>query len=323
LVHFEAEILMAGVLFIFLDGVGLEDSTPEQNPFAAAPMPELMKLLDGRKLLSSSAPFEGEQATLLAIDACLGVEGNPQSASGQAALLTGRNVPAEIGMHYGPKPNPDIAAILKDDNLFCMVKRRGGTSSLINAYPPRYFDAIQSGHRLYSAIPLAITEAGQELMTAEDLQNGRALAADFTGAGWVAQPNFPPAPVYSSEEAGDQLALLSQSYDLTWFEYWPTDYVGHRGTMDEALMLLDTFDSVLGSLARAWDNRQDLIVITSDHGNLEDITGRGHTRNPVPALLIGPSELRHDFATGLKDLTDFTPAVLQTIFGSDSSESES
>jgi hypothetical protein len=311
---------MARVLFIFLDGVGLEDSTPKQNPFIAAPMPELSKLLDGRKLLASSTPFHGEHATLLSIDACLGVEGNPQSASGQAALLTGRNVPAEIGMHYGPKPNPPIAEILKEDNLFCMVKRRDGSSSLINAYPPRYFEAIQSGHRLYSAIPLAITEAGLDLKTAEDLQAGMALAADFTGAGWVAQPNFPPAPVYSSEEAGSKLAQLSQSYDLTWFEYWPTDYVGHRGTMDEAITLLKTFDTVLGGLVDAWNDRQDLIVITSDHGNLENLSARGHTRNPVPALLIGPRELRHDFATGLKDLTGFTPAILRMIFGSPSSD---
>lgn len=97
------------ILFIFLDGVGLGVDDPEINPFAGIEMPVLQELLGGRKLLAASAPFEGDRATLIALDASLGVKGLPQSATGQAVLLTGINVPAEIGEHYGPKPNPAVA----------------------------------------------------------------------------------------------------------------------------------------------------------------------------------------------------------------------
>ncbi|NIS80408.1 MAG: hypothetical protein GTO14_09425 [Anaerolineales bacterium] len=152
-------------------------------------------------------------------------------------------------------------------------------------------------------------------MTAEDLQEGRAIAADFTGAGWVAQPDFPPAPVYPPAEAGALLAELSQAYELTWFDFWPTDYAGHRATLDQAIHLLESLDAVLDGLIAAWEFREDLIVLTSDHGNLEDLSVRGHTRNPVPALLIGPTRLRQQFAYGMQDLTDIAPAVLRTIFG--------
>jgi bisphosphoglycerate-independent phosphoglycerate mutase (AlkP superfamily) len=81
--------------------------------------------------------------------------------------------------------------------------------------------------------------------------------------------------------------------------------------------MLESFDAVLGGMVDNWETREDLIVITSDHGNLEDLDQRGHTLNPVPALLIGPEELRCDFASGLEDLTDFAPAVVRTIFGPD------
>jgi 2,3-bisphosphoglycerate-independent phosphoglycerate mutase len=306
---------MPRLLFLFLDGVGLGEEDPARNPLVAARTPSLDRLLQGRRLVLASAPLDGERATLRAVDACLGVEGTPQSASGQAALLTGRNVPAQIGGHYGPKPTPQIAAMLRQGNLFMQVTRSGRTAALLNAYPPRYFEAIDRGRRLYSAIPLAAAAAGVPLLTAQDLQSGHALSADFTAAGWVAQPGFPPAPVLTPAEAGRRLAGLSLNHDLTWFDYWPSDYAGHRGTLDEAVGLVETFDAVLGGLAAAWEDREDLVVITSDHGNLEDIEARGHTLRPVPALLIGPARLRRGFADNLRDLTDFAPAVVRTIFG--------
>jgi hypothetical protein len=226
-------------------------------------------------------------------------------------------VPALVGEHYGPKPNQAVAEIVRADNLFKQVLQRGGSAALLNGYPPRYFQSIESGHRLYSSIPLAATAAGLELKSVEDMQAGRAMAADFTGAGWAAQPGFPAAPIYSPEQAGHQLALLAQQYDLAWFDYWVSDLVGHRGELADAVALLENLDGVIGGLARAWGDRGDLIVISSDHGNLEDLSRRGHTRNPVPALLIGRQEERLAFAAHLQDLTSFAPAILALIFGAD------
>ena len=153
------------VLFIFLDGIGLGEDNPEINPLAQAKMPNLNTLLDGRSLLKSSAPFVGERATLLAIDPSVGVAGLPQSATGQAMLVTGINIPAELGYHYGPKPNPEVAAYLKNGTLFSLLTEVGKKAALLNAYPPRYFDGIDSGKRLYSSIPLAVTNAGISLFT--------------------------------------------------------------------------------------------------------------------------------------------------------------
>jgi hypothetical protein len=303
------------VLFLFLDGVGLGKADPDHNPLAAARMPALVDLLGGRRLVAGAAPYHGPRASLLEVDARLGVPGTPQSATGQAALLTGRNVPDLIGEHYGPKPNPAIAAQLENGNIFHAVLRMGRSAALLNAYPPRYFDAIRSRRRLYSAIPLAATAAGVPLMTEHDLRAGRALAADFTGQGWAAQPDFPPAPVYPARAAGALAADLARQYDLTWFDYWPSDIAGHHRDMPAAVRLLETFDAVLAGLVEAWADRPDLIAISSDHGNLEDLSERGHTLNPVPALLIGPNSLRQSFADGLRDLTHIAPAILRVLNG--------
>ncbi|MFV1857826.1 MAG: hypothetical protein ACC647_00560 [Anaerolineales bacterium] len=304
------------MLFLFLDGVGLGPDDPERNPFSAADMPYLLGLLEGRRLVAGSAPFEGQRATLLAVDARLGVEGAPQSATGQAALLTGENVPSQVGEHYGPKPNPAVAEIVRRDNLFKQVLERGGSAALLNGYPPRYFEAIERGVRLYSSIPLAATSAGLELMTVEDMRDGRALSADFTGAGWSEQPGFPSIPTYDPAQAGHQLAQAAESYDLAWFDFWPSDFAGHRGEMSDAIALLENLDAVLDGLVEAWEGRSDLIVVSSDHGNLEDLSRRGHTLNPVPAMLIGPAEMRRDLASDLEDLASFAPAILETLFGS-------
>jgi 2,3-bisphosphoglycerate-independent phosphoglycerate mutase len=304
---------MPHVLVLFLDGVGLGSNDPNTNPLCKARMPNLTSLLDGRKLIMDASPYNGDRASLYALDTTLGIPGLPQSATGQAVLLTGRNVPEEIGEHYGPKPNPAVANLLKENNLFMHVLDRGGSTALLNAYPPRYFEAITNRRRLYSAIPMAAHAAGLELMTAEDLQAGRAMSPDFTGDGWSSQPGFPPAPVYSADEAGKRLADLSQKYSLTWFDYWLSDYAGHRGGEEQAILLLETFDVVLGGLIRNWEMSQDLIIITSDHGNLEDLSARGHTTNPVPLLLIGSSTLRQEFAQDLSDLTSFYSGVLRVL----------
>ena len=310
------------VLFLFLDGVGLGENDPEINPFAKVDLPNLENLLAGNKLLMeattpNSATSNGlvtERATLIALDAGLGVDGLPQSATGQAALITGINVPSEIGYHYGPKPNKEVAVYLRNGNIFCTLSEQGYKSALLNAYPPGYFSAIQSGRRLYSAIPLAVTSAGIPLKTLEDLMEGKALSADFTAQGWRERLDLPDTPVITPSQAGARLAELSEEYHLAFFEYWLSDYAGHSQDMQAARSLLSTFDQMLGGLLENWDDEKGLILITSDHGNIEDLSTRRHTANPVPALVVGDLKLRGEFVQGMQDITGVAPAILRLMY---------
>lgn len=301
------------ILFLFLDGIGLGKNDPEINPLASVVMPALEALLSGNKLIADSAPFIGPNATLLPLDAVLGVEGLPQSATGQASLVTGKNVPRSIGVHYGPKPNPPIADILREDTLFHRVNAAGGSAALLNAYPPQYFEAIQSGRRLYSSIPLAVTNSGLSLFTVEDLKAGNAMSADFTSAGWREHLGFEKIPTLSPTQAGQRLVELTRKVDLAFFEFWLSDYIGHRQDMSNARALLETIDEVLAGLVEEWMDADGLVVLTSDHGNMEDLSTRRHTGNPVPALLIGNAELRSEFSHGLRTIADITPAILRAL----------
>jgi 2,3-bisphosphoglycerate-independent phosphoglycerate mutase len=301
------------LLFLFLDGVGLGVDDPEINPFSRANTPILNRLLGGKPLFAGAAPYVGSRATLIPLDARLGVTGVPQSATGQATLLTGRNVPAALGYHYGPKPNHLIANFLKDGNIFNELHTHGKSAALLNAYPRRYFEGISSGKRLYSAIPLAVTSAGIALKTEDDLYSGKAIAADLTAQGWRDVLHMPNTPVITPFQAGERLDSISRDYDLAFFEYWLSDYAGHHQDMMQAVSLLESFDLMLSGLLTSWNDEEGLILITSDHGNIEDLSTRRHTLNPVPAIIIGNPGHRAQFSAGLRSLSDIAPAITRLI----------
>ena len=300
---------MRHILFLFLDGVGLGDDDPNTNPFARADLKTIHNLLGGKKLLRDTTEHDNGRARFIPTDASMGVSGPPQSASGQAAILTGLNVPRLIGGHWGPKPNQAVTEILKRENVFKSLMTKGKSAALINAYPHRYFEAIKRGKRMYSAIPMAVDAANIPLMTADDLRAGRAFSADFTGEGWRTELKYEDTPVYSLNEAGRRLAEVSRQRGLTFFEHWVTDVVGHRGAIDDGLRVLERFDSVLGGILERWDDEEGLIVITSDHGNIENFSHTHHTQNKVPTFVIG--RRRAEFSDGIRDLTGFTPAILR------------
>ena len=96
------------VLLIFIDGLGIGARRPE-NPLhtlgeEAAP---LAVFEDEEPQL----PFGG---LLTRTDARLGVEGRPQSASGQTTILTGVNAPALLGYHKQGFPNAAMREIIRE-----------------------------------------------------------------------------------------------------------------------------------------------------------------------------------------------------------------
>ncbi|HZD10721.1 MAG TPA: alkaline phosphatase family protein [Candidatus Binatia bacterium] len=290
----------------FMDGVGLGQNDSAGNPFVSARLPNLNGLLGDRWYLASKGRINTARASFVPTDATLGLPGRPQSATGQATILTGRNVPGIIGEHYGPKPNGAVAATIQEGTLFHDVVKQGRTAALITPYPQGYFDAIDSGRRLFSAVPLAATNAGLRLMTADDLRAGRAVSPGFTGRAWRDHLGYADVPLLTLEEAGRRIAAIARTYAFSFFEHWPSDRRGHRGSLQEAVEHLEMIDAVLGGLFKAWDDR-GLLIITSDHGNIEDKTQRQHTENPVPTILMGADHAR--LARMVRDLTDIAKVV--------------
>lgn len=296
------------ILFLFFDGWGLGANDPAVNPFLTAPMPVLRDLFDGamptRENGASSA-----RAMLVPTDATLGVPGLPQSATGQTALFTGVNAPREIGEHLGPYPNDALRDLLTRDNLLKRLTVAGRRVTFANAYPPIFFARLARNKARRSATSYAVQAAGVRYRDIDDLRAGRAVSAFVTNKLW--RDYGADVPLITTRGAGENLARLAAENDLTLFEYFLTDAAGHKANPAYTARILAEVDELIGGARDASDLADTLIVITSDHGNIEDATTRSHTRNPVPTILIGAR--REQIAPHIHALTDLAPALAELL----------
>jgi len=305
------------VLVVFIDGIGLGDADPHSNPFVRVAMPALQLMSGGPPGVRFAGPRPTAGGVALALDARLGVPGLPQSATGQTAMLTGINAPALLGRHLSAYPTPLLLRLLQADNMFLRTIRHGGRAVFLNSFNRSYirlvtgldkipYSRVQStdagdppprGRRARRVRPSATTAAalaaGLRLQDEEDLAAGRALYHDVTGR-WLdiwyrsARPGpiNPPAVIRSPRDAAAVAVRALANHDLVFFEHFLTDLVGHRRldlAPEELLLVLDAFLDALLDLLPA----DALLLVTSDHGNLEDMTTRTHTYNPVPLLAWG------------------------------------
>ncbi len=296
---------MGKILFIFVDGLGLAPDG-EHNPFSKASTPFLRKLLGGPFTLERVQ--EREELVLKAIDAQLGVEGIPQSATGQTALFTGVNAPALVNAHLHAWPTGVLVEILKEQNFLRKAKEEGFKVTFANAYTPFYFELVESGKRPHSATSWLTISADIPFRTLEELKAGKAVYWDIVHEYIVNYLKIPGIAKIEPEEAGRNLARLMDEYDLVLFETFLLDLAGHQKlpwSVEETLNLFDRFLSGVLETPPSFT-----LVLSSDHGNVEDDTTKIHTANPVPLLVMGP---KASFFSRCQAITDVAGAVLEAL----------
>jgi len=284
---------------IFVDGVGIGDCSPDTNPFARACTVHLRAACG---TLEGSAVRGG--ALVVPTEATLGVPGLPQSATGQTALLTGVNAARTVGRHIHGFCTRELAAILDGASLFARVARGGGRATFANAYTPEFF---RGERRFLSVTTVAMKQAGMAFRGLDDLARGNAVYHDMTNR--VLRQRGYDIPEVSPTEAGRRLARLARSHDFTMYEHFLTDKAGHDQDMRRGVTLLEQLDELLDAVLAEADAGDLLVMLTSDHGNLEDVTTRTHTTNPVPTMLWG--KRREAVAGEIRDLTDIAPALVR------------
>jgi hypothetical protein len=302
---------------LFLDGVGLGKPDSSMNPFFAARLPALRSLFGGEIPSLEKPGCVTKTASLVALDANLGVDGLPQSGTGQTALFTGVNASKLIGKHFGPHPYSTLRPVLQEKNIFKQLISTGRRPSFANAFPQRFFDYMDQRRSRLSVTTLSCTMSGIPLLKGNDLREGRGVSADITSEGWK-DLGYPDMPTISPAEAGRRLVGLVGENDFVLFEYWKTDHAGHAENFGEAVENLERFDGMLGGIVETMDIRSTLLFITSDHGNIEDMSTKTHTRNPVPAIFYGlHHEAMGDRLHSLSgaDLTHVTPLLMEYITG--------
>lgn len=282
---------MTRTIFIFIDGLGMGSVDPALNPIYRGDYPVLQRMLN-----------EWAQP----IDALLDMPGTPQSATGQATIFTGQNGAALCGRHMEGFPGPTLREMVREQNIFKQLLRRGYTCTFANAYYLEHLEEITKAPRK-SVTTVATLSALGTVRLAADLRANRAVYQDITRA--VLRKRGHDLPTVTPEEAAHHLIDLAQEVDFTLFEYFQTDLMAHKGgpeDMERVLGDLDRFLSVL--IAEVPLKKDHLLVITSDHGNIEDGSHRQHTRNPVPFVALGHG------APALKEkvhrLIGITPALM-------------
>jgi 2,3-bisphosphoglycerate-independent phosphoglycerate mutase len=295
---------------IFADGVGLGREDASSNPFFAGRLPNLASLLDGNIPSRRKSRVETNLATLRPLKATLGVKGLPQSGTGQTMIFTGVNAARLIGQHFGPYPHSRLKPLLQTKRIFSQFLNLGRSVCFVNAYPRQYHEAIQNRKLRYTVTTMSAVLSSIPLRGYAEFKAGDALAADITGERW-GQFGYNHLPILTPGEAGERFYSISRRYDFTLFEYFLTDHAGHSRNMDVAIEVLERLDNFIGGVLKDFDHTDSALLFTSDHGNIEDLSTKSHTRNPVPLLLVGRD--RRKLGERINSLTRITPSVVQLV----------
>ncbi|MEN8223226.1 MAG: hypothetical protein ABFR36_08195 [Acidobacteriota bacterium] len=303
-------------IFIFIDGIGI-GSPNGNNPFVSAD-PDILRLWEG-------AVLKRNEVRIKAIDPLMGVSGIPQSATGQTTIFTGKNIPRLLSKHTGSFPNRIMRKIIREENLLLKLNKSGKTGKFINAYPHHSelfsntnVEIDENGNLIFSdKFPekykrrISVTSSilisnNVKPFDTIDIKEKRSLYQDYSNKSLLGYGL--ELPVFSPEDAAEILYGISSDYDLILYEFFQSDIYGHRKGKSEQIELISELDNLLSSLISLMDDQQDTILITSDHGNLEDNSHKSHSLNPVPLITWGRGS--RELSDKINDLSGITPGIL-------------
>lgn len=253
---------MTGLVWVALDGVGHPLDAPPGSAWEQD-LPTLRPLVEAG----------------LALETTLGVAGLPQSGTGQACWLTGRDAVALMGEHFGPQPGPTLQRLLSEFSLPARLKAAGGRAALLNFYAPAYFGEQRGGRNRMGCFPFSFHVAGLPL-NPPDLPLVRAsLGLDY------AAPWAPFTSVQEQRQLGQEVAQAAHGWDVLVMDLWFSDLLGHQGSPEPrpevqqaASAYLRRVDALLTGLLDGGAQ----VILSSDHGNMEDLTVKSHTLARVP-----------------------------------------
>lgn len=293
------------VILVFVDGLGVGVRDRSINPCAS----------EGVELLSH---FQEEDfhplpanGIFTSIDANCDVDGLPQSASGQTTLLSGVNASQLLGRHLPGYPTPKLREVLRGHSILKQVRDLGLEPRFINAFRPLFFRLNEETQWRLSATTVATLAAGVDFFRIEDVQAGKSIYHDFTNT-HLQHRGF-DVPTLTPESAAGVLADASRQYDFVLYEYFMTDRAGHKQDMEKAILEIKKVDQFMKALVQDVDLNETTILLTSDHGNIEDLSVKTHTRNRAMTLIWGPcKEFLHE---KLQTLMDVTPGLIRCLNG--------
>jgi 2,3-bisphosphoglycerate-independent phosphoglycerate mutase len=292
---------------VFIDGVGIGKEDKQNNPFFKYGFKTFEKLFGSIPSLKNKKLTNGTHF-LFPTDAMLGVDGLPQSGTGQTSLYCGFNAAKYAGKHFGPFPFSTTIPILQKENILIYFKENFDSSYFANAYPKVFFDYLNSGRFRLGVTALTCNLAGIRLNDENDVRNEKALTAELTNERWNQRLGY-DLKVIKPEIAARRLLRIADNYKFTLYEYYLTDHLGHLRSANEFEKLFNEIDEFLFTLLNEVDQNNMTLLICSDHGNLEDLSVKTHTLNP--ALTITAGKAAKKISDSVTDITQIKEAIIQ------------
>ena len=124
-------------------------------------------------------------------------------------------------------------------------------------------------------------------------------------------------PEMSAFEVTEKLieAIDSNRFDTIICNYANCDQVGHTGNFEASVKAVEAVDACLKQVIEAVAKQQGEILITADHGNVEEMFDEAsnqphtqHTTLPVPLVYAGPRQISLDSGGSLADIA---PTILE------------
>jgi 2,3-bisphosphoglycerate-independent phosphoglycerate mutase len=296
------------LLMVFIDGFGIGDANQRVNPLSVAEMPFVREVLSGLSLTRETVKsgLFGAGWVIKPTNSTLEVPGIPQSATGQTVLFSGVNAAQLVGRHIGGFPTQSLQAVLNQQSIFKRINQSGLKAVFANAFTHEYFEAVNRRAWRHSATTTVALAGDCRLLMVSDLLAGEAVYQDITNE-QLRERGY-QLPISGPEEAAANLAKLASKNDFTLFEYFQTDFCGHKQDWDLALVLLNRLDRFLGTIYQKLEKYDLHLLVVSDHGNIEDLSTNSHTFNDVPTMAFGNQpEVFRDITS----LMDIYPAVLR------------
>ncbi len=130
-------------------------------------------------------------------------------------------------------------------------------------------------------------------------------------------PTYDLAPQMSAGPITDALvdAIEAREFDFIVANYANPDMVGHTGVWSAAVQAAEVVDGCLGRVARAALGTGSPMLITADHGNIEEMRDSAgnpqtkHTMSPVPVVLVSEAHQSGRLGDGI--LADVAPTLCE------------
>lgn len=293
-------------IYFFIDGIAFGENNPDRNPFTRYANSVLSPLGGELKEYPRS-----DHVFYTRTDASLGIPGEPQSATGQTSLWTGINGPKVMGFHMTAMPGVTLSRVIHEYSIIKVFRDHGKSAMFLNAYSREYLEKLALNPRFISASTHTQLASGIPPLTLEDMEKDQALYMDITNMVLqrLSPQNKERFPVEDPRSQGRKLVRMSRNYDLALFEYFLSDKAGHEQNWEMSKYIINVLEEFILGIMDEMDQDNELLVVTSDHGNMEDLGVKTHTGHEVPTISYGKhADL---FAEKVKKLTDIPPVFYE------------